>query len=954
MPVISSDGGFVLFSSTADNLIVTSNNTPLAGRFPSPLNVFVRDRTNKVTTLVSANITGDAGGNGDSTPLQLSAGGRYVLFESSASDLVPGDTNGVADIFVRDLSSNNIVLVSISTTGWLGNDESRNAVMTPDGRFVAFVSAASSLVAGDTNTIPDVFVRDLQAGTTALVSVGAQQRSPSTTIGMFSEYPQISSDGRYVAFYSTAAGLFPNVPANGDLYVRDLVAGTTTWVSAGARAATQAVLKSTNVVCYNYALSSDGHVLAYESSPISGIITAGIIVRYDLRTGVTEVVHNNGAVTVAPYEEVDNLDMTPDGRFIAFIANTNDMTGATTCVCVWDAQTRAITLASGDSSNRVAAGAFCDWPKIDASGRFVTFLSSAANLATNTISGQYHLYLRDLDAKVTILLDMGPNGAESVISPASSPSLANNGILVAFEGADGQMVPDDRNRCYDVFVRDCDAGRTELISAHHPSLASRSPNGPSRLAPNALSDDGRWVVFSNESDNLVANDTNQCRDIFVRDLATGTLLLVSVNTNGICGNSVSSEPAISPDGRFVVFTSSADDLKPGDTNRASDVFLRDLQNGETSLVSVNRSGTGPGNLASYTPTVGIGGRYVVFRSKATTLVNASVTSGENLYVRDTLMQTNGAITTTGLGLVAMSADGRFVVYTAAGPLNPLAVWDTKLGKRIDNKNLTVRGSVLNLAVAPDGRRIAYTIQGGLYVVELSSGASLALDTSGSPACNYLTFSGDGQFLAYTRSTPTSPVGQMYLAALNTGVLTLVSTEVGGDVPGNVRSDSPALSADGRFLAYRSRATNIVPGDTNEVPDIFLYDRRTGVNTLLSCSQVGGAANNRSLVPVFSGDGSTLIFASWASDLANGDFNQRSDLFGFTFLSAIILPSESPDGGARLSWPWVPGNNYRVEYKDTLSDSSWQPLSGTITNVGSKAWMWDSAPNSQRIYRVVSF
>src|SRR6266446_2919214 len=199
-PVLSPDGRFVLFASAANNLVTTSNGNPLPVLVGPRLNVFLRDRTAGTTTLVSANLTGAGGGNGDSIPTGISTSGRYACFESSASDLVSGDTNGVTDVFVRDLASNTTALVSVSISGGAGNGVCRGSTMTPDGRYVAFVSAATNLVAGDTNGIPDVFIRDLQAGLTTLVSVGAKSTNSLATSS--SEAPDISADGRYVAFYS--------------------------------------------------------------------------------------------------------------------------------------------------------------------------------------------------------------------------------------------------------------------------------------------------------------------------------------------------------------------------------------------------------------------------------------------------------------------------------------------------------------------------------------------------------------------------------------------------------------------------------------------------------------------------------------------------------------------------------------------------------------------------------
>lgn len=229
-PVLSGDGRYVLFASTAKNLVVRSNGASISGTFPTRFNVFRRDRTDNTTILISVNNSGE-GGNGDSMPTGISDDGRFALFESTASDLVAGDTNQAADIFVRDVSSNQTILVSRSTNGGLANADSRSSVITPDGRFVAFVSAANNLVVGDTNRIPDIFVRDLQSNTTALVSVGAMAPLGSTVV---TESPLITSDGRYIAFYSSASNLVAGVKALPNIYVRDLVNQSTIWASIGA------------------------------------------------------------------------------------------------------------------------------------------------------------------------------------------------------------------------------------------------------------------------------------------------------------------------------------------------------------------------------------------------------------------------------------------------------------------------------------------------------------------------------------------------------------------------------------------------------------------------------------------------------------------------------------------------------------------------------------------------
>ena len=170
---MSADGRFVLFASMANNLALTTNGAPIPSLVPPIMNVYLRDCSSNSITLVSVNLAGTGGGNADSLPAGVSTDGRFALFESGASDLVAGDTNNANDVFVRDLVNNVTLLVSVNTNGVSGNGASHNAVMTPDGSYVAFSSAASDLAAGDTNGIPDIFLRDLQGQSTKLISVGA-------------------------------------------------------------------------------------------------------------------------------------------------------------------------------------------------------------------------------------------------------------------------------------------------------------------------------------------------------------------------------------------------------------------------------------------------------------------------------------------------------------------------------------------------------------------------------------------------------------------------------------------------------------------------------------------------------------------------------------------------------------------------------------------------------------
>ncbi len=511
-------------------------------------------------------------------------------------------------------------------------------------------------------------------------------------------------------------------------------------------------------------------------------------------------------------------------------------------------------------------------------------------------------------------------------------------------------------------MRDLAAGTVELISVRDPSLASLSPNGPSQLSTFCVSADGRYVVFASEARNLVANDTNDCRDVFVRDQVNGTNILVSAGTNGLSGDSLSFGPAMSADGRYVAFTSHADNLVAGDTNRASDVFVRNLQTGVTTLASVNSSGTGPGNKESYSPEISSGGRYVLFRSKAGNLAAGSFTGTENLFVRDLQAGTNHALTTNGLCCAAMTPDGRFVAFVdMVGSISgKLYVWASGSATRVYTNSTS---GITTVAISPDGNRIAYRAGStamGLFVADRAAGTNGTVSSS-SPASRLgLRFSADNRFLVHAATV--SQTNQVYLYDCLGGTNLLVSRSCDSAAPARGSSDSPDISADGRFVAYRSAATNLVPGDTNGMPDILLFDRQTGMTTLLSVSRFGNfAADNRSLCPIFSADGQTLVFQTWASDLAGADFNHGSDVLTYSLYSsapiplfcAAIYPGSTPGQSPWITWQAVPGRSYRVQFKNSPDESNWQELGGSVTILGNQGYCQDLAPAAtHRFYRIV--
>jgi Bacterial TSP3 repeat/WD40-like Beta Propeller Repeat len=1008
-PTITPDGHFVVFTSTANNL-VPGDNSYLRS------DVFVRDLWSNTTTLVSVNYTGTGGGNNNSSGALISTNGRYVVFESDATDLVPGDTNGATDIFQRDLQAGTTTLISVATNGSVGNGASTYPVMTPDGRYVAFLSFATNLIANDTNGIQDVFERDTVAGTTALVSAGAT--GPLTIYQTNMDTPVISADGRYVGFYSLATGLAPvPIQTGGDIYIRDMASSLT-------------ACPSTNLFIqnlgneYSYtnwlngswsmhpAVSGDGHILGFRhffNTGGSGNLNCFV---YDTIAQTDTLLVQSGHSTNTPQNSVlgpalanDDTygpEVTPDGRFAAYVASDSNLH-------VWDNQLATDVVASLDISNNLTSG-LSYAPVFSANGRFLVFLSTSTNLVTNTISPGAHFYFRDLQASNTTLVDVDTDGAGSIDMTGSYPSVSSNGQFVAFCAPDGSLVSGDTNGHYDVFVRDMTNGVTQLISVPSTSIAPLTANGMDIMFQYALSADGRWLVYSSRSSDLVTNDFNGSQDVFVADLQTGSNALVSV---GLDGNSAlggdSGSPCISADGRYVAFVSMATNLVAAYvSNSANNIFLRDLQTGFTSIVNVTSDGAvlGPGDAAL--PVISTNGRYVAF------LARTNVGQAAVVYWRDTSLGQTVSLNAATSVSPLLSADGRYVAYL--DNVLHLWVWDSVLSTIIYS-NITA--ATTSFALSPAGDQMLYQATGQVVAASLTNGSNLFSFTSAVRIKSPAVWSADERYIAFVTAAAATPndtnaANDVYLCDLQTGTVTLISANYAGSASGNNASDSPALSSDGRFVIFRSFATDIVPGITS-TPNIFVFDRLTGSNTLLSAQQPGsGSWSSWISSPAISANGGMVAFQSYSSLLlpSEVDLNFVQDVFSeaqspwptndsvgdgipdawrayYFGGSGTTTNSQScatcdPDGDGMsnlqeylagtdptnpasvfrlqisaqgstnnlvITWPAVAGRNYQLQYKTNLTDVVWQTPSATRV-VGDTGYYQATNSPPSGYYRVV--
>jgi hypothetical protein len=390
---ISADGRFVAFTSAASNLVAGDTN--------GSDDVFVRDRVAKVTRRVSVGPTGQQA-NGDSLKPAISADGRFVAFDSVASNLVAGDTNGSFDVFVRDRVAKVTRRVSVGPAGQEANGGSYDAAISADGRFVAFISSASNLVAGDTNGSYDVFVRDRVAQVTRRMSVGpAGQQANGGSL-----QPAISADGRFVAFWSWASNLVAGDTNNADdVFVRDRVAQVTRRVSVGPAG------QQANDGSLHPAISADGRFVTFRS-------WASNLVAGDTR-----------------------------GRIDVFVRDRVAQV------------TRRVSVGQG---GRQANGDSFE-PAISAHGRFVTFGSFAPNLVAGDINHRPDVFVRDRRAHLTRRVSIGPAGRQAN-RRSLQPAISAHGRYVAFESYASNLLPGDTNGTWDVFVRDRVAQVTRRVS----------------------------------------------------------------------------------------------------------------------------------------------------------------------------------------------------------------------------------------------------------------------------------------------------------------------------------------------------------------------------------------------------------------------------------------------------------------------------------------------------------
>lgn len=656
---VSDDGRYVVFDSDAENLVAT----PTHGY----RQIYLRDRIAGTTTLLSRLGSGAAAA-AHSQNARISADGRYVVFDTySAFDT--DDSNADGDVYRLDRQTGAFMLISISADGRIGNGRSYEPQISADGSSVAFYTWATNLVAGDMNTAWDLLLRKPAAGTTERVSRKADG-SQLTSYPNLAHGNALSADGRYVAFNAYEALVTDDTNGSDDGYRYDSQAGSIERVTLGAGGA------QIDAHTAMSALSRDGQRLLMHSYG-GGIVAGQAQANYrvflrDLSSG------ENTHMRFRPGAELQGDDvygglMSDDGSVVVATSGTNGFVA--------------------DDSNGLA------------------------DAYRQADPDQLPLRLSAPSAEVSLA---AANRNSGIWGYAASSDLR----YVTFDSEASNLVVGDTNNTSDIFVRDRLLGTTERVSVH-----SSGTQGFCASNHADISADGRYVVFQSCWPHT-SFPVPFRMEIYRHDRLTHTTEAVSVTPQQTQSDSFSLYPSISDDGNHVAFASCASDLVAGDVNGLCDVFVRDMQAGVTTLVSRSADPTGA-NFESFTARIAGDGSAVAFMSMATNLV-ASDSNGEmDIFVFDRTAQTVSRVNLAPDGdeadgpsyLRDLSSDGKQVLFMSlaqnlgtATPFAGLFIRDrdsatTELVSRT-SAGVPLGGNLHTAALSGDGRRIAFTTDGG--------------------------------------------------------------------------------------------------------------------------------------------------------------------------------------------------------------------------------------------------
>jgi hypothetical protein len=901
---VSADGNFVAFQSGASNLVPGqtaggTGNIFLLDRTAGTMTL-VSHIPGSTTTPGSSGVTSGLPTYTYFGP-KISADGRFVAYSTNAPEIVGKGPNSQPEVNVVlfDRLSGQNKLVSASATGPGPADEpSFLESISGDGRYIVFGSTATDLVAQQVTTtahVRQLFVYDSTLGQTFLVSHAVGQFN--LTANDESDGPATVADNGTIAYVSAATNLDNFTSNKGNVYLYSPGSQANqliTFVSGSTASAGNTGL----VGAY---ISRDGSAVAYisEANDLvvnqSGPVSVGNIFRYDTGSHTTSLVSGSGGSPSVSANATSGgfgaLAISGNGQSIVFDSLATDLvasqTGVSGNVFLYNVQAPGITLLSGvgGSSTDGAGGPDLNPTpghdpltylygqgllSISYFGTRVAFVSQANDIVSGQtgLAGNDNLYVYSSATGQTQLVSgAGGSGTADSDAGTASPALNSDGSLLAFHTLATNLISNlfDGNGTVDVFTYTPNNAALTLVSR-----AAFMVRAPGDSFSTSVSADGRYTVFTSTATDLVTNqvNVNPYQNVFLFDKATGAVSLVnhavglsSTTGDGGLGNFNNTQPVnarppdylrpvISADGSFVAFVSYDTNLVPNEMTSPAfaSLYLYNVQTGGITLV--NHDPNNPDAITSppaFSPAINADGRYVAY-AYGTSLTEPFVQGAINLYDR--------VLDTT-------------TVVLASNPF-------------------IIEGTGSHPVISDDGRFVAYENSGNVDVFDKSSGttalvshSSGSLGTPANASSSGAVISHDGSFIAFA-SQATDLVGGLSVNSSTnvflykndgSGAVSLVSGVNGSATQtGNGNSDSPAIDGDGSYIAYRSDATDLANGQTGPAgSNIFEFNRAAGTQTLVS-AQSGTpltAATGNSTQPVIDEDGHLISYVSTAGNLIPG-------------------------------------------------------------------------------------
>ncbi|MCM2373704.1 Ig-like domain-containing protein, partial [Aporhodopirellula aestuarii] len=823
---ISRNGRFVAFSAGGPAFVDNDRN--------EYIDVFVFDREEETFDRVSVSSNGSES-NGQSGSPTISEDGRFVAFDSDASNLVSGDNNGVRDIFLFDRQARTIERISNGLGGTESDGHSTNPFISADGTHVVYQSLASNIVHNDTNNTGDVFVFDRLSRLNDRVSVSSSGVEANGTSGFSgNSKSDISDDGTWVVFQSNASNLVSG-DSNGssDVFLHNTVTDATTLVSRSQSG------NIGNDVSYSPSISGDGERVSFVSRA-NNLVTGDLnrvddVFLFNRTQGTTTLVSKaeNGL-------QSNGFSLSPsissDGTAIAFISEGNNLVSARKAITGYSRQ----LFISETTDNKTTS------PTIQSP---INSSLQASQVTVAMTDGAQHSIAGAAEVTDT-LFSMNSGPLEPLITPVT------NSILSSVENSDkigkltriGNSPPvhpllsqnpaiDAGSAIYSgtidqrgVIRKIPDVGAYESVAA---SIAGQVfvdlDRDQIRSEIETLANGFEVIVRDRFSGKPVASHTSGGVDVFNSSPSGSGLFLISDLDAGYYDVEVKLKPNWS-------FSFPENRLVPGEESGVSDdegkffayvsnnqVYLFNKEAQQSILASPSLTG-GLSNGTKRSLKISGNGEVVVFLSSSTDLVAGDTNGHEDAFAFDIKTGTVERISRGNNGIQAS--------------------WPTR-----------------SIDVNYDGRLVAFT-------TEFSFGHT-----------GYQTYVRD-------RLAQTTEI----VSVNDSGVPAVGNYSQSGN--------SVSISSDGRYVAFSSRSSNLVPGDTNgngSGQDIFVFDRQERLIERVSVAnggeQVDSFPNDRSgqqsYSPVISGDGQTVVFESYASDLVPNDTNNKPDLFAFDLASHSI-------------------------------------------------------------------